>query len=70
MAMKTRVRRKSTSAIKAARTRLINRQALLWGLDRIAKTQEALEWSARRRAELQVLIDAADRSLAKVRAHP
>jgi hypothetical protein len=59
--------RKSATSIKAARTRLINQQRKVRALNKIAKTPEALDWSARHCAKLQVAIDAATRALGKAR---
>jgi|HubBroStandDraft_1064217.scaffolds.fasta_scaffold593217_2 hypothetical protein len=62
-----RARRKSAAAIKRARSELINLQSRVQALDRIAQTAEALQWSAKYCAELQVRIDAATRALSKAR---
>jgi hypothetical protein len=59
--------RKSAAAIKRARSELINLQSRVQALDRIAQTAEALQWSAKYCAELQLRIDAATRALGKVR---
>jgi hypothetical protein len=61
-------KRKSPAAIKAARTRLIKLQGRVGALDTIARTSEALEWSARRCAKLQVAIETATRALKGVRS--
>jgi hypothetical protein len=58
---------KSAAAIKRARSELINLQSRVQALDRIAQTAEALQWSAKYCAELQVRIDAASRALDKAR---
>jgi hypothetical protein len=58
-----KARRKSAAQIKKARTELIDRQGRLWALDREARTAEALEWSAKRRAEIQIGVDALTRAL-------
>ena len=62
-----RARRKSAAAIKRARSELINLQSRVQALDRIAQTAEALQWSAKYCAELQVRMDAATRALSKAR---
>jgi hypothetical protein len=62
-----RSRRKSASAIKRTRSELINLQSRVQALDRIAQTAEALQWSAKYCAELQVRMDAATRALSKAR---
>jgi hypothetical protein len=61
--MKTARKRKSAGAIKSARTRLIKLQDRVRALDAIARTAEALEWSAYRCAKLEVAIDTATRAL-------
>ena len=62
-----RARRKGVAAVKRARSELINLQSRVQALDRIAQTAEALQWSAKYCAELQVRIDAATRALGKAR---
>jgi hypothetical protein len=58
-----KARRKSAAAIKRVRTELINRQSQLRALDKVARKPEALEWSAKGCAQLQLAIDAATRVL-------
>jgi hypothetical protein len=62
-----RARHKSAAAIKRARSELINLQSRVQAHDKMAQTAEALQWSAKYCAELQVRIDAATRRLGKVR---
>ena len=67
MTARRRARRKSAAAIRRARSELINLQSRVQALDRIAQTAEALQWSAKYCAQLQVRIDAATRALGKAR---
>ena len=67
MTARRRACRKTAAAIRRARSELINLQSRVQALDRIAQTAEALQWSAKYCAELQVRIDAATRALGKAR---